>query len=122
MPIYEYACHGCRQFVEIIVRRIGDDAPAPRCPECGSKKLTRMISRFQFHLSMKSRLDALDPKYDKMIDASNPDLSFDNLVKKYRLDKPMTTPEERKRLKESGTALIPEEPSRAAKEMPKDLS
>ena len=81
-----------------------------------------MISRFQFHLSMKSRLDQLDPKYDKMIDASNPDLSFDNLVKKYRLDQPMTTPEQRRRLKESGTALIPEEPSRAQKEMPKDLS
>ena len=26
-----------------------------------------------------------------MIDASNPDLSFDNLVKRYQLDKPMTT-------------------------------
>jgi len=121
MPIYEYACHNCRQFVEVIVRRVTDDF-VPRCPECGGKKLTRMISRFQFHLSMKSRLDQLDPKYDKMIDASNPDLSFDALVKKYRLDQPMTTPEQRRRLRETGAALIPEEPTRKQKTMPDDLS
>jgi hypothetical protein len=38
---------------------------------------------------MMSKLEQLDPKYDKMIDASNPDLSFDNLVKKYKLDQPV---------------------------------
>jgi putative FmdB family regulatory protein len=107
MPIYEYACHNCRQFVEIIVRRVSDDFE-PRCPACGGRRLTRMISNFQFHLSFKSKLDALDPKYDKMIDASNPDLSFDSLVKKYQLDKPMSTPEERRKFKEEGSrGLIP---------------
>lgn len=107
MPIYEYACHNCRQFVEVIVRRVSDDYQ-PQCPECSSKKLTRMISRFSFHLSMQSKMDALDPKYDKMIDASSPDLSFDSLVKKYRLDQPMTTPESRKKLMDDkGPGLIP---------------
>ena len=107
MPIYEYGCHGCKQFVEIIVRRVSDDFE-PVCPECGSAKLTRIISRFQFHQSLKSKLDPLDPQYDKMIDASNPDLSFDNMVKQYRLDQPMTTPESRKRIKEQGSPrLIP---------------
>ena len=43
-----------------------------------------------------------------MIDASNPDLSFDNLVKQYQLDKPMSTPEERKAFKNSGSkGLMP---------------
>ena len=109
MPIYEYACHNCKQFVEVIVRRVSDDYVAV-CPNCGSKKLTRMISSFQFHMSLRSKLDQLDPKYDKMIDASNPDLSFDNLVKKYRLDKPMTTPETRKKLRDKpgGPGLIPD--------------
>ncbi len=108
MPIYEYACHGCEQFVEVIVRRVSDDFK-PLCPECGGKKLTRMISRFSFHLSMKSRIDQLDPKYDKMIDASNPDLSFDNIVKRYQLDKPMTTAESRKKMMETtGPNLIPD--------------
>jgi putative FmdB family regulatory protein len=108
MPIYEFACHKERKFVEIITRVVPGDDWAPRCPDCGSKRLTRMISRFAFHLSFQSRLDQLDPKYDKMIDASNPDLSFDNLVKNYRLDRPMSTPEERKAFKEKGSpGLIP---------------
>lgn len=108
MPIYEYACHKCKKFVEVITRRIPGDDFAPACPECGGKKLTRMISKFQFHLSMKSQIDQLDPKYDKMIDASNPDLSFDNLVKQYRLDKPQSTIAERKLIREKGAGLIPD--------------
>ena len=108
MPIYEYACHTCKKFVEVITRRIPDDDFAPACPECGGKKLTRMISTFQFHLSFKSQIDQLDPKYDKMIDASNPDLSFDNLVKQYRLDKPQSTLAERKLIREKGAGLIPD--------------
>ena len=72
----------------MLVRRAG--APAkPACPKCGGKRLTRLISRFAFHQSMMSKLEQLDPKYDKMIDAANPDLSFDNLVKKYKLDQPV---------------------------------
>jgi putative FmdB family regulatory protein len=117
MPIYEYACHGCKRFVDVIVRRVTDDFEA-RCPECGGKKMTRMISRFSFHLSFQSKLDALDPKYDKMIDASNPDLSFDNIVKRYKLDKPMTTAEKRKQMRSDGShQLIPEEPSRPQRTM-----
>jgi len=108
MPIYEYACHRCKKFVEIITRRVSGEDFAPVCPECGGKKLTRMISNFQFHLSFKSQIDQLDPRYDKMIDASNPDLSFGNLVKKYRLDSPQSTPAERKAFRENGTGLIPD--------------
>lgn len=104
MPIYEYACHNCKKFVDIIVRRVSDDFE-PRCPDCGGRRLTRMVSSFSFHLSFKSKLDQLDPKYDKMIDASNPDLSFDNLAKKYRLDRPMTTPESRKKARERPSLL-----------------
>jgi len=108
MPVYEYACHNCKKFVEVITRRVPDEKFVARCPDCGRKKMTRMISNFAFHLSFQSKVDQLDPKYDKMIDASNPDLSFDNLVKKYQLDRPMSTPAERKKFKEKGSpGLIP---------------
>jgi putative FmdB family regulatory protein len=103
MPIYEFACLKERKFVEVITRAVPADDWVPTCPDCGSKKLTRMISRFQFHLSFQSKLEQLDPKYDKMIDAASPDLSFDNLVKKYSLDRPMSTPAERKAFKEAGS-------------------
>lgn len=109
MPIYEYACHKCRKFVEIIMRRFPGDDYQPECPECGGKRLTRMISSFQFHQSFQSKLEQLDPKYDKMIDAANPDLSFDSLVRKYKLDQPMSTADERKAVREQGTSgLIPD--------------
>ncbi len=88
MPVYEYACSDCKKVVSVLVRRAGASA-RPACPECGGRHLTRLISRFAFHQSMMSKLEQLDPKYDKMIDAANPDLSFDNLVKKYKLDQPV---------------------------------
>ena len=71
-----------------------------------------MISSFQFHLSMQSQIDQLDPKYDKMIDASNPDLSFDNLVKQYRLDKPQSTLAERKKIRETAAPASSPTPSK----------
>ena len=88
MPIYEYACLDCRKVVSVLVRRVTDETEAA-CPQCGGKNTRRLVSGFAFHRSLLSRLEQLDPKYDKMIDASNPDLSFDNLVKKYQLDRPL---------------------------------
>ena len=94
MPVYEYACADCRKVVSVLVRRAGATAK-PACPDCGGKRLTRLISRFAFHQSMMSKLEQLDPKYDKMIDAANPDLASDRLIKGWGLDKPV--PEDQKR-------------------------
>ena len=88
MPIYEYACMDCKKVVSVLVRKINSPAQ-PHCPTCAGTELHRVMSNFAFHLSMISKLDQLDPKYDKMIDASNPDLSFENLVKRYKLDQPV---------------------------------
>ena len=88
MPVYEYACMDCKKVVSVLVRRISGDSAAA-CPECGGANTRRLISGFAFHQSLMSKMEQLDPKYDKMIDASNPDLAFDKLVKKYRLDEPL---------------------------------
>lgn len=93
MPVYEYACMDCEKLVSLLVKRVSDDAP-PACPDCGGSNLRRLLSRFAFHKSLLSKLEQLDPKYDKMIDASNPDLSFESLVKQYKLDQPITKREE----------------------------
>ena len=93
MPVYEYACFDCKKVVSVLARRVDTDAQ-PNCPECGGRRLRRVISRFAFHQSLTSKLDQLDPKYDKMIDAADPDLSFDSLVKRYKLDQPITKQEE----------------------------
>ncbi|MGH8263770.1 MAG: FmdB family zinc ribbon protein [Steroidobacteraceae bacterium] len=90
--MYEYACSDCREIVSVLVRRIDGGGKKPACPECSGRRLTRVISTFAFHQSLMSKMEQLDPKYDKMIDAASPDLAFDNLVKKYKLDEPMTKP------------------------------
>ena len=94
MPVYEYACMDCEKVVSVLARRVTEDAQ-PACPDCGGANLHRLISRFAFHKSLMTKLEQLDPKYDKMIDAASPDLSFENLVKQYRLDQPIAKPEKR---------------------------
>lgn len=44
MPVYEYACSGCKKVFEMQQRLA--DAPVSACPECGSavKKLISMSS------------------------------------------------------------------------------
>jgi putative FmdB family regulatory protein len=95
VPIYEYGCRECGNVTSVLVRAAGGSARRPKCAKCGATNVQRIISRFAFHQSLQSKLEQLDPKYDKMIDASNPDLSFDNLVKKYDLDKPITKGDKR---------------------------
>jgi len=42
MPIYEYACHGCGNEFETLVR----NGAAPDCPSCGSTDLEKKLSVF----------------------------------------------------------------------------
>lgn len=46
MPLYEYSCGGCGGQVEILVR--GEDKPV--CPECGSRRLTKLVSVVAGHV------------------------------------------------------------------------
>jgi len=89
MPIYEYRCSDCGGTTELLVR--AGRAAAPACSTCGGETMERLPVRFAYHRTLKTRLEQLDPKYDKMIDASNPDLSFDSLRKRYGLDRPATS-------------------------------
>lgn len=45
MPIYEYHCRGCEKDVEVFFLSIAEtETGTAECPECGSKKLERIIS------------------------------------------------------------------------------
>ncbi|HXH22999.1 MAG TPA: zinc ribbon domain-containing protein [Dehalococcoidia bacterium] len=89
MPVYEYDCPTCGKRSDVFLKSVS--APDPTaCPRCGAAGIRRAISRIVFIKSAQTKLDELDPKYEKMIDASSPDLSMDNLIKKYQLDKPIT--------------------------------
>lgn len=48
MPIYEYVCEECGRLTEQMQKV--SDPPLKKCPECGSKKVARVMSRTSFQL------------------------------------------------------------------------
>jgi len=54
MPIYEYRCNNCRRRVEVFVQ--GFSPPSnPTCPQCGSKNLDRILSKFAVRRSKSDK-------------------------------------------------------------------
>jgi putative FmdB family regulatory protein len=43
MPIYEFKCDGCGAIFEVLYRDA--DGAKSRCPDCGSEKCRRLMSR-----------------------------------------------------------------------------
>src|SRR5918996_4869081 len=71
MPIYEYQCHKCNKRVSILTLRASEEVH-PECDRCGSKKLSRLMSRFATVKSEEARLDALaDPSNFAGIDEND---------------------------------------------------
>ena len=58
MPIYEYRCTACRRKVTVLTMRVSE-AVDPVCGHCGSRDLTRLLSRFAMVRSEEARLDDL---------------------------------------------------------------
>ena len=72
MPIYEYRCAGCRRKVTVLTLR-ASEAVDPVCEHCGSRALTRLMSRFALVRSEESRLDDLaDPSSLDGLDEKDP--------------------------------------------------
>lgn len=59
MPIYQYDCRDCDQRVEVLFRSASTIAK-PKCPECGSRKLARVMSQFARGRTEAQRLEAVD--------------------------------------------------------------
>jgi len=59
VPIYEYRCLDCRARPAIFFRSLAAVEASPACPGCGSRRLTRLISRTSQVLSEDSRMEAL---------------------------------------------------------------
>ena len=52
MPIYEFACPKCRRIFSFLSKRVNPDR-LPVCPKCGSKKMSKQISRFALSKGLK---------------------------------------------------------------------
>jgi putative FmdB family regulatory protein len=52
MPIYEFACPKCRRIFSFLSKRVNPARP-PVCPKCGSKKLSKQVSRFAMNRGLE---------------------------------------------------------------------
>ena len=69
MPLFEYRCKGCgKKFAKLV--GMTADSGEPACPHCGSKELTKLISRFQ---RVRSEDDKLDSFEDAALSAGTDD-------------------------------------------------
>src|SRR5437867_3819471 len=72
MPIYEYRCTSCRRKVTVLTLRVSETVD-PQCDHCGSRDLTRLMSRFAMVRSEDSRMDDLaDPSSLDGLDENDP--------------------------------------------------
>src|SRR5438477_12906169 len=72
MPSYEYRCMSCKRKVTVLTLRVSETVE-PRCDHCGSRELTRLMSRFAMVRSEDSRLDDLaDPSSLSGLDENDP--------------------------------------------------
>src|SRR5581483_8873494 len=72
MPIYDYRCAGCRRRISLLFQTFAA-AENAACPHCGSRDLSRLVTRFAVMRSEESRLDDLaDPSAFGDLDESDP--------------------------------------------------
>ncbi|MEX2238929.1 MAG: FmdB family zinc ribbon protein [Dehalococcoidia bacterium] len=67
MPIYEFRCRGCLEVTEVITRGISSPFDAV-CGQCGSRELDRIPSRIIPRQTEATKIEQLDPRYDRWVD------------------------------------------------------
>ncbi len=87
MPLYEYRCRTCGA-VTTALRSTGDAAAPARCEACGGEA-QRIVSRPSVHRSKASKVERLDPRYDKMVDKAMRDTGHAEPDRHLRRMKPL---------------------------------
>ncbi len=65
MPLYDYRCQSCGKAFTFLVGVVAGNTD-PYCPRCGSKDLTRLISRVRAHLSEDTRLEQMASSFESL--------------------------------------------------------
>jgi len=53
MPIYEFKCMKCEEFIEILIMNKNDEIEM-RCPRCSSEELERVLSSTSYNIGVSS--------------------------------------------------------------------
>ena len=74
MPIYEYRCQDCNALTTVLWRSFSEvEFQSPRCAQCSSSNLVRLVSRVAVLRSEESRLEDLaDPSNLAGLDENDP--------------------------------------------------
>ncbi len=81
MPIYEYRCNECKKISSFLLLRISEEID-PYCKACGSKNVSRIISRVAVLKSEEKRMESLlDPTKFSDLDENDPS-SIERFMKK----------------------------------------
>lgn len=51
MPIYEFKCLKCQEYIEILLMGANDDQVKMKCTKCGSEELERILSSTNFNMA-----------------------------------------------------------------------
>ena len=51
MPIYEFKCHNCQEYIEILIMGNQDDAVEMKCSKCGGRELERILSSTSYSMA-----------------------------------------------------------------------
>ena len=54
MPIYEFKCLTCEEYIEILVMNTKDEKMEMKCPKCGGENLERIMSTTNFSMGTGS--------------------------------------------------------------------
>lgn len=71
MPIYEYTCEQCGRLTSVFVKSMSATTK-PTCTHCGSKKLSRALSRFAHHKSEQRVLEEYGAEPQRLEDYQDP--------------------------------------------------
>lgn len=70
MPIYEFRCLECnRKFTDLLPSSAA--APAAQCPNCGSRQVQKLVSRFIRGKNEEQRIDEVSERIENMGDTDS---------------------------------------------------
>ena len=74
VPSYDFRCKDCRHTFTVTVNSVADiETVSPRCPECKSRDLSRLIRRVRLMTSDDTRMERLaDPSRLGGLDENDP--------------------------------------------------
>lgn len=71
MPVYEYRCEECNRKFSALIGMTAE-ADDEKCPNCGSTKTSKLVSRFARYRSEDDRMDAMADRIDVMSEPDSP--------------------------------------------------